>query len=63
MASISFLKGKIYEAMDNRGLAMDYYVQALHKSVYCFEALDALVQHEMLMGWEGELLNLHLTLK
>lgn len=40
--------------MDNRGLAMDYYVQALHKSVYCFEALEALVQHEMLMAWEGE---------
>lgn len=40
--------------MDNRGLAMDYYVQALHKSIYCFEALDALVQHEMLMGWEGK---------
>lgn len=56
MASISYLKGKIYEAMDNRGLAMDYYVQALHKSVYCFEALDALVQHEMLMGWEGKFL-------
>lgn len=55
MASISFLKGKIYEAMDNRGLAMDYYVQALHKSVYCYEALEALVQHEMLMAWEGEL--------
>lgn len=40
--------------MDNRGLAMDYYVQALHKSVYCYEALEALVQHEMLMAWEGE---------
>ena len=54
MASISFLKGKIFEAMDNRGLAMDYYVQALHKSVYLFESLEALVQHEMLMAWEGK---------
>lgn len=57
MASISFMKGKIYEALDNRGLAMDYYVQALHKSVYCFEALEALVQHEMLMAWEGNITN------
>ncbi|XP_037810048.1 cell division cycle protein 16 homolog [Lucilia sericata] len=63
LASISFLKGKIYEAMDNRGLAMDYYVQALHKSVYCFEALDALVQHEMLMGWEEKELMQHLPLE
>jgi anaphase-promoting complex subunit 6 len=47
------LKGKIFEAMDNRSLAMDCYVQALQKSVYCTEALDALVDHEMLMAWEG----------
>ena len=49
------MKGKIFEAMDNRGLAMDYYVQALHKSVYLYESLEALVQHEMLMAWEGKL--------
>lgn len=54
MASVSFLKGKIFEAMDNRGMAMDCYVQALHKSVYMFEAMEALVQHEMLMPWEGK---------
>ncbi|XP_058988222.1 cell division cycle protein 16 homolog [Musca domestica] len=63
LASISFLKGKIYEAMDNRGLAMDYYVQALHKSVYCYEALEALVQHEMLMAWEEKELMQHLPLE
>ncbi|XP_011211698.1 cell division cycle protein 16 homolog [Bactrocera dorsalis] len=62
MASISYMKGKIYEALDNRGLAMDYYVQALHKSVYCFEALEALVQHEMLMAWEEKELMQHLPL-
>lgn len=54
MASVNFLKGKIFEAMDNRAMAMDSYVQALHKSVYMFEALEALVQHEMLMPWEGK---------
>lgn len=42
--------------MDNRNLAMDSYVQALQKSVYCYEALDALVQHEMLMAWEERVL-------
>jgi len=40
--------------MDNRNLAMDCYVEALQKSVYCTEALDSLVEHEMLLAWEGE---------
>jgi len=53
LSSIYLMKGKVYEALDNRGMAMDFYVQALHKSIYCFEALEALVQHEMLMAWEG----------
>ncbi|EDW25087.1 GL24496 [Drosophila persimilis] len=53
LASIYLVKGKVYEALDNRGTAMDFYVQALHKSIYCFEALEALVQHEMLMAWEA----------
>lgn len=56
LASICFIKGKILEAMDNRNLAMDAYVQALQKSVYCYEALDALIQHEMLMAWEEKVL-------
>lgn len=56
MASICHIKGKILEAMDNRNLAMDSYVLALQKSVYCYESLDALVQHEMLMAWEERVL-------
>ncbi|XP_063704150.1 cell division cycle protein 16 homolog [Culicoides brevitarsis] len=56
LASICYIKGKILEAMDNRNLAMDSYVQALQKSVHCYEALDALVQHEMLMAWEERVL-------
>uniref|UniRef100_A0A1A9X2E8 TPR_REGION domain-containing protein n=1 Tax=Glossina brevipalpis TaxID=37001 RepID=A0A1A9X2E8_9MUSC len=63
LASINLLKGKIYEAMDNRGLAMDCYVQALYKSVYCYEALEALVQHEMLMAWEEKELMQQLPLE
>lgn len=51
-ASIWFLKGKVLETMDNRTMAIDCYVQALHLSVHCTEALDALVQHEMLQAWE-----------
>ncbi|ALC46019.1 cdc16 [Drosophila busckii] len=62
LASIYLIKGKVFEALDNRGMAMDLYVQALHKSVYCFEALEALVQHEMLMAWEEFELMHHLPL-
>lgn len=60
MASISFLRGNVLEAMDNRQLAMDCFVQALHLSVYCTEALDALVQHEMLLASEEQDLINHL---
>lgn len=52
LAAVWLLKGKVLESMDNRSQAMDAYVQALQHSVYCTEALDALVQHEMLMLWE-----------
>lgn len=38
--------------MDKRTLAVDCYVAALQKSVYLTEALDSLLQHEMLMTWE-----------
>ncbi|XP_055906784.1 cell division cycle protein 16 homolog [Eupeodes corollae] len=60
LASIIYFKGKIYEAMDNRDLAVDFYAQALHKSVFCFEALDALTQHDMLMASEENELLQHL---
>lgn len=38
--------------MDKRSLAADNYMYALQKSVYLTEALDALLQHEMLVSWE-----------
>lgn len=38
--------------MDKRKLARDCYISALHKSAYFTEALDALLQHEMLLVWE-----------
>jgi len=51
-SSILFLKGRVYEAMDNRGLAADCYKQALRCDVHCYEAFEALVQHQMLSAQE-----------
>lgn len=60
LSAIYFLKGKILEAMDNRNMAMNCYIEALHLDVYCTEALDALVQHEMLLASEEQELITHL---
>lgn len=46
--------------MDKRTQSIDCYIQALQKSVYLTEALDALMQHEMLMAWEEKDLLLHI---
>ena len=54
-SSVLFLKGRVYEAMDNRGLAADCYKQALRCDVYCYEAFEALVQHQMLSAQEGNM--------
>lgn len=54
-SSILFLKGQVYEAMDNRGLAADCYKQALRCDVHCYEAFEALVQHQMLSAQEGKI--------
>lgn len=44
--------------MDNRDLATECYKQALLADVHCFEAFDALIQHQMLSANEElELLN------
>nr|KAI8751246.1 putative cell division cycle protein 16 [Biomphalaria glabrata] len=50
--SICLLRGRIYEAMDNRILAADCYREALRLDVYCFEAFDLLVNHHMLTAQE-----------
>lgn len=60
ISAIYFLKGKILEAMDNRNMAMNCYIEALHLDVHCTEALDALVQHEMLLASEEQELITHL---
>ncbi|XP_064615248.1 cell division cycle protein 16 homolog [Liolophura sinensis] len=50
--SVNLLRGKIYEAMDNRNLAVECFREALRQDVYCFEAFDLLVNHHMLTAQE-----------
>lgn len=51
-SSLLYLKGRVYEALDNRSLAADCYKHALQCDVYNFDAFEALVQHQMLTAWE-----------
>ena len=53
-SSINLLRGKIYEAMENRTLAMECFFEALRQDVYCYEAFELLVNHHMLSAQEGE---------
>ncbi|CAG9830325.1 unnamed protein product [Diabrotica balteata] len=53
-SSFLLLKGKILEAMDNRGPAADCYKQALNIDVHCFEAFDSLIKYQMLTSLEEE---------
>lgn len=47
------IKGKIYEALDNRNFATDCYREALRNDVHCYDAFQALIQHQMLTSFEG----------
>ncbi|MBN3277680.1 CDC16 protein, partial [Polyodon spathula] len=51
-SSICLLRGKIYDAMDNRPLATSSFKEALKLDVYCFEAFDLLTSHHMLTAQE-----------
>ena len=53
-SSVNLLRGKIYEAMENRSLAMECFLEALRQDVYCYEAFDLLVNHHMLSAQEGK---------
>ena len=48
MSSIYLLKGRIYEAMDNRAFAAQAFQEAVKIDVYCHEAFKALVKHQIL---------------
>uniref|UniRef100_A0A3B4AFN6 Uncharacterized protein n=1 Tax=Periophthalmus magnuspinnatus TaxID=409849 RepID=A0A3B4AFN6_9GOBI len=56
-SSICLLRGKIYDAMDNRPLATSSYKEALKLDVYCFEAFDLLTAHHMLTAQEKDFLD------
>ena len=47
------LRGKVHEAMDNRLPAIEDYKTALNLDVYCNEAFELLIRHEMLTPEEG----------
>lgn len=49
---ICLLRGKVYDAMDNRPLATSSYKEALKLNVFCFEAFDLLTSHHMLTAQE-----------
>ncbi|XP_027632020.1 cell division cycle protein 16 homolog isoform X3 [Tupaia chinensis] len=51
-SSICLLRGKIYDALDNRTLATYSYKEALKLDVHCFEAFDLLTSHHMLTAQE-----------
>ncbi|XP_063235320.1 cell division cycle protein 16 homolog [Bacillus rossius redtenbacheri] len=50
--ALLLLKGRVLEGLENRGIAVDYYRQALRADVHCYEAFEALVQHQMLSAQE-----------
>ncbi|XP_015514715.2 cell division cycle protein 16 homolog [Neodiprion lecontei] len=51
-SSILYCKGRVYEAMDNRAVALDCYKQALQCDVHSYQAFEALVQNQMLSAAE-----------
>ena len=56
-SATSLLKGMIYEALENRDIAVQCYKDALQHDVYCYEAFDKIVSHNALsVGDETNLL-------
>ncbi|XP_017783826.1 PREDICTED: cell division cycle protein 16 homolog [Nicrophorus vespilloides] len=53
-SSVLVLRGQVLEAMDNRGLASECYRNALKCDVFCYEAFENLIQHNMLSASEEE---------
>ncbi|XP_023346984.1 cell division cycle protein 16 homolog isoform X1 [Eurytemora carolleeae] len=52
LSSLYCLKGSILENIENRELAAQSFKNALHVDVYCYEALQALIEHQMLNAQE-----------
>ncbi|CAG2182648.1 unnamed protein product, partial [Oppiella nova] len=53
-SGIALLKGQIYEALDNRMIAINCFKEALKYDVFCYEAFYSLTQHQMLTRSEEE---------
>ncbi|CAH8517429.1 unnamed protein product [Heterobilharzia americana] len=57
-SSIALLKGKLYELMENRSLAIQFYKEALRLDVTCYEAFEKLVHFQSISSEEeSSLLN------
>ena len=54
-SAINLLRGKVYESMNNRGLAALCFREALRLDVSCYEAFECLVNHHMLSAQEGRI--------
>ena len=56
--AIAVLKGMIYEALENRNIAVQCFKDALNHDVFCYEAFEMLVSHHALSSTEEiELIN------
>ncbi|XP_033226801.1 cell division cycle protein 16 homolog isoform X2 [Belonocnema kinseyi] len=51
-SAILYVKGRVYEAMDNRAMATDCYKQSLQCDVFSYQSFEALVQNQMLSAAE-----------
>lgn len=59
---LALLRGRVYEALDNRPLAVESFKLALQRNVWCYEAMERLTTHHMLNGKDGKLLQLDVFL-
>lgn len=50
--ALCYVRGRVYEHLDNRERAIFWYKKALEKDVYCYEAFERLVGGHMLSGIE-----------
>lgn len=51
-AAICFLRGKAYDALENRVQALQWYKAAIKADPYCYEALECLLNNHMLTSAE-----------
>ncbi|KAK2985477.1 hypothetical protein RJ640_004328 [Escallonia rubra] len=53
-SAICFLRGKAYEALENRAQARQWYKAAIKADPLCYEALECLLEKHMLTSEEGQ---------